>query len=226
MAFRLSAKGKKLTEIFLLTAVVIAAFFFWNSFVTFPVKLLVVLLHESSHGVMTLLTGGRIIEMQITYQLGGACVAKGGNPLIIAPAGYIGSALLGALIFASTKNFNFSRAVCDVLALVFLLLVILYIKTIFGVLFTLGFCLLFFLSPRFLPNFIHFFLLRTIGIMSCLYVIIDIKEDLLTSASQTNTDAGVLARATHIPAMGWGVIMFIVSVTVTFLLVRNYLKRG
>lgn len=208
-----------------MTAVVIAAFFYWNSFFTFPVKLLVVLLHESSHGVMTLLTGGRIIEMQITYQLGGACIAKGGNPLFIAPAGYIGSALLGALIFASTKNFRFSSAVCNVLSLVFLLLVIFYIKTIFGILFTLGFCVLFFLSPRFLPNFLHFFLLRTIGIMSCLYVIIDIKEDLLTSGSH-HTDAGVLAASTHISAMGWGVIMFLISVAVTFLLIRDYLKRG
>lgn len=225
MAFRLSAKGKKITEILLLTAVVIAAFFYWNSFFTFPVKLLVVLLHESSHGVMTLLTGGRIIEMQITYQLGGSCIAKGGNPIFIAPAGYIGSALLGALIFASTKNFRFSSTVCTVLAIVFLLLVVLYIKTIFGILYTLGFSVLFFLSPRFLPNFIHFFLLRTIGIMSCLYVIIDIKEDLLTSGVH-HTDASVLASATHIPAMGWGVIIFLVSVTVTVVLIRDYLKRG
>ncbi|HEX2867230.1 MAG TPA: M50 family metallopeptidase [Ignavibacteriales bacterium] len=225
MAFRLSSKGKKITEILLLTAVVVAAFFYWDSFVTYPVKLLVVLLHESSHGLMTLITGGRIIEMQITYQLGGACIAKGGNSLFIAPAGYIGSALLGALIFASTKNFRFSLGVCNVLAIIFLLLVVLYIKTIFGILFTLGFCVLFFLSPRFLPKFLHFFLLRVIGIISCLYVIIDIKEDLLTSGAH-RTDASILASLTHIPAIGWGIIMFLISVTVTLILIRDYLKRG
>ena len=225
MAFRLSSKGKKITEILLLAAVVIAAFFYWNSFFTFPVKLLVVLLHESSHGLMTLLTGGRIIEMQVTYQLGGACISKGGNALFIAPAGYIGSALLGALIFASTRNFRFSSVVCNILALVFLLLVVLYIKTIFGILFTLGFSVLFFLSPRFLPNFLHFFLLRTIGIISSLYVITDIKEDLLTQGVH-HTDATVMASLTHVPAIGWGLLMFLISITVTFVLVRDYLKRG
>ncbi|MCU7495507.1 MAG: M50 family metallopeptidase [Ignavibacteria bacterium] len=225
MAFRLSSKGKKLTEIFLLTAVITAAFFFWNSFFTFPVKLLVVLLHESCHGIMTLLTGGSIVEMQITYQLGGCCVSKGGNPLFIAPAGYIGSALLGGLIFLSTKNFRFSTTVCNVLSLVFLLLVILYIKTIFGILFTLGFCVLFFLSPRFLPKFLHFFLLRAIGLISCFYVIVDIKEDLLTSGSR-QTDASLMASMTHFPAMGWGIVMFLISIVLTVLLLRDYLKKG
>lgn len=225
MAFRLSTKGKKITEILLLTAVVIAAFFYWNSFFTFPIKLLVVLLHESCHGLMTLITGGRIIEMQITYQLGGALIAKGGNSLLIAPAGYIGSALVGALIFASTRNFRFSAGVCNVLAIIFLLLVVLYIKSIFGILFTLGFCVLFFLSPRVLPNFLHFFLLRIIGIISCLYVIIDIKEDLLTPGAH-RTDASILASLTHIPAIGWGIIMFLVSVTVTLILIRDYLRKG
>ncbi|MGE5402884.1 MAG: M50 family metallopeptidase [Ignavibacteriales bacterium] len=223
MPMKLSPKGKKVIEVISLAAVVVAAFIYWDSVAVFPVKLLTVLLHESSHALMTLVTGGSIMEMQVNYQLGGCCVSKGGNPLFIAPAGYIGSSLLGALLFASERKFKYSKIVCTVFAVAFVLLAFMYIKSIFGILFTLAFALLFFFSPRLLPQMVHSFLIRTLGMISCLYAVVDIKEDLLT-AENHQTDAQVLAALTHVPAIWWGILWFAISIIVVYLLVRRDLR--
>lgn len=71
----------------------------WNTPVATPLKLLVVFLHEISHGIAAILTGGKIVSMTLSAQQGGQAVTLGGNGFVILSAGYIGSLLLGILLF-------------------------------------------------------------------------------------------------------------------------------
>jgi hypothetical protein len=67
------------------------------------------------------------------------------------------------------------------------------------------------LSP--LPRWVSEFALRTIGLCSCLYAILDIKSDCLDQRG-CESDATALARMTHVPALVWGAIWIGVAVGV------------
>jgi len=64
-----------------------------------PLKILVVFLHEASHALAALLTGGSVDEMSLSILEGGHVISRGGNLFLIISAGYVGSLLLGAGLF-------------------------------------------------------------------------------------------------------------------------------
>ncbi len=74
---------------------------FWNSPFLFPLKLFVVYLHEISHAMAVMLTGGKLENIQIFLNESGYVQAKGGNFFLIAIAGYIGSIFWGSLMLYS-----------------------------------------------------------------------------------------------------------------------------
>jgi hypothetical protein len=216
---KLSKKGKIYIEVLILLASVLITYLFWNSFFIYPIKLFVVLLHESTHCLFALLSGGSVTEIKISYDIGGECIVRGGNPYLIAPSGYLGSLVFGGLLFISGKYYKFSKYVCSILAAIFLILIFTLIKTLFGILFTFGFAVVLILSPYALPVIIHSFLLKILGTISCLYTIIDIKDDLITTELRT-TDAQLLASLTGVSAIVWGILLLLISIILVIFLVR------
>ena len=222
---KLNAKNKRRIELTLLIIFTLLSIFLWDTIVIFPVKILVVLLHEISHGFAALFTGGGINGIDITYNLGGECIVSGGNTLIIASAGYLGSLIWGTLLFTSSYKFEFSKIIATMISVILFLAVLLYIRSSFGVLVALIFSLLFYLSPRHLPRNFHIYLLRFIGLVSAMYVIIDIKEDLLTLAYR-ETDAQRIADLTGIGAVYWGLLWLVISIVVLYFLFKYGYSKG
>ncbi|MEQ9673608.1 MAG: M50 family metallopeptidase, partial [Roseovarius indicus] len=62
----------------------------WQTPVVMPLKLLVVFLHELSHAVATVLTGGSVVGMSLDPMQGGSVTARGGWRFVILSAGYLG----------------------------------------------------------------------------------------------------------------------------------------
>lgn len=65
----------------------------------YPVTLLVTFLHELGHALGALLTGGAVDGMQINADGSGYTITRGGNQGVVLMGGYLGSALLGNLLF-------------------------------------------------------------------------------------------------------------------------------
>ena len=94
----------------ILSAMFAIAIIFWHSYLIYPIKVFVVILHEFSHGLAAVLTGGSIVKIEISQQVGGVCYTRGGVRFIVASAGYLGSIFWGGLILiiaARTKYDNF-----------------------------------------------------------------------------------------------------------------------
>ena len=72
----------------------------------------------------------------------------------------------------------------------------------------------------FLPDSINDLVLRVIGLTSCLYAVLDIKSDIL-DRSEAMSDAHMLAEATGVPTVVWGVVWLIVAFAVTAYFVRK-----
>ena len=67
--------------------------------VLYPVTLLVTFLHELGHALGSVLTGGGVTGLQINPDGSGYTTTIGGNRAVILMGGYLGSALLGNLLF-------------------------------------------------------------------------------------------------------------------------------
>ncbi|MFT6786226.1 MAG: hypothetical protein ACJATG_002234, partial [Dinoroseobacter sp.] len=72
-----------------LILITIAVFALWSTPLALPLKILVVFLHELSHGLAAVLTGGSIEAISLSAQQGGHAITRGGNGFIILSAGYL-----------------------------------------------------------------------------------------------------------------------------------------
>jgi hypothetical protein len=189
------------------------AIWFWDSLLLYPVKIFVVLLHELSHGLAAVATGGQIISIEVTELIGGLCRFQGGNPVFVASAGYLGSLAGGSLILVLAGT-GAGRWATAGIALLMLAVAAVWVENTFGIFFTAGFAVLMLAAGRFLPYWALRLCLQFLGTASCLYVLVDIKEDLLR-LDQQGSDAEALASLTGLPALFWGAVWGMVALIMT-----------
>lgn len=211
-------------QIIILLALSVLAFFFWNTIIVYPIKLFVVFLHELSHGIAAIVTGGKIVKIEISYLIGGVCYTQGGNLFIIASAGYLGSILLGGLFLVQTSKTKNIQFLGLFLSIVILLITILYIRNSFGLIFGIGFSAILLILSFILPSVILEWILKFIGIVSCFYVLIDIKEDLFT-LQYRGTDADTLQDLTGLPAIIWAIIWSIIAIIAFIFFIRKSIHK-
>ncbi len=216
-------------NIFILIIMFVAAVLLWNTVLLYPVKLFVVALHELSHGVAAVLMGGRIENIQISPQIGGYCQysfpASAGvlKKTFVASAGYLGSMLWGAVILMLASISRMDRRITFSIGVMMLILTYWVVKTgeLFGILFCLIFGLFLLISAKILPDRFHDLFLKFLGLASCLYVIIDIKDDLIVYQACGN-DAHAIAQLLGIPQMAIiiGIAWIFLALVILFLALR------
>jgi hypothetical protein len=215
----------KYLELSVIFAVVIVSFFLWNTLLIYPIKLFVVMWHEISHGIAAIFTGGRVHAIEFSLELGGKCLTEDGIPFIVASSGYLGSVVIGASLFRTSYDMKAGRWLCTGLAILLVLFAANFVTTLFGGIVSTIFAVLLFVSPRYLPTIIHNYLWRSLGLMSVIYVIIDIKQDILINTYIKN-DAHMIAEITGISATIWGVLWFFTAIVTAISLVVYAYKKA
>ena len=222
-----SNQKQLLIIVFLLAGAIVL----WDTAVIYPIKLFVVMLHEMSHGLMAELFGGDIIKIQIDYRIGGYCQYTVPDSfigrLLIASAGYLGSLLWGVIILIAAIRTDQDRKISLIIGLVLLVLSWFVIKTgeTFGIVMTLGFALFMLISFKYLSNTFHDYFLKFIGLVSCLYVIIDIKSDLI-DRSGVGSDADAIAEMTGIPSLLIGVTWFLIALVIVYFTLKYAYRKS
>ena len=209
----------------LIAPVLIAIFtlVFWNWFFVYPLKVFVVFLHEISHGLAALLTGGRIVAIGLTFDEGGVCITDGGSRFLILNAGYLGSLFWGALFLVLAARTRMSREIVGGVGVFVLAVTLLYVRTLFGFAYGLLAGAAFVLAAVKLPRDVTDDLLEIIGVVSCLYAVWDIGSDVLAREA-TGSDASALGRLTGIPAVLWGVVWIAACLVVVFFALRAVVR--
>jgi len=192
-------------------------FILWDTWVIYPVKLLVVLLHEISHGIASVMSGGVIKSIEISYELGGVCKSQGGVPFIVAFAGYPGSVIWGSLIFLSADYPKYGKYFLSALAAIFIFVTANYITGAPGIIISLSFSIIFWVAPRYLNRTYNHLFFRILGLSSVFYAFLDIKQDLFY-AGYRETDAELLESITGISAWFWGILWLSISAGVIYFL--------
>lgn len=213
---------KKLSLLILLLGLIIIA---WDYSILYPLKLLVVFFHESSHALAALLTGGTVKELIINKDQGGHVISQGGNQFIILSAGYIGSLLWGVVIYLTSVKTNYDKTIMAVLAVSIIIITVVFSRSLFSWLFGLltGGAML--LMAKYLAEKYNDFALRVIGLTSMLYAPLDIYSDTI-SRSYLPSDAYLLANYTGGATILWGGIWIIISVIVIFYCLKSTLNTA
>jgi len=84
------------------------AFVLWQvqglSLLTYPLRLFVTMIHELGHGLAAILTGGEFLQFEVSKRGAGLATTVPGSRFIIIQAGYLGTAVFGAVLLLLTNR--------------------------------------------------------------------------------------------------------------------------
>jgi hypothetical protein len=222
---KLTKKEKRKLELGIIIAIALFSILIWDTVIIYPVKLFVVLIHEFSHGIAAFLSGGKIVSIEVNSNIGGRITTEGGLPLFIAMSGYMGSLLLGAVLFLSAYHKSYSVWIPTIIAALLIWICANYIRNTGGIIIALSFAAMFITAPRILSGKTNSYLLKSLGIISSIYILIDLKDDIFSSRF-AESDAYILESLSGIPSSVWGFVWIIITLVTIFLLLRFSYRKG
>lgn len=140
-------------------------------FILLPIQLLVTYLHEVSHAVICLLSGGSVISLEVNLDGSGLTTTLGGNYPLTCMGGYIGSCILSNLLMKCSLDERLSRIASIVIAVSTLYVSISWYSNDLSSTILIGLSILFFIIARL--HKIQSFLLQFISIASLIAIIQD-----------------------------------------------------
>ncbi len=209
-------------QLILITAVM---FLFWNTIFVVPLKILIVYLHELSHALAAVLTGGSVEEISLSPWQGGHAITRGGSRFLTLTAGYLGSLAIGMALLMIALKTNADRIVLGLLGAFTLLVALLYIRDLFALAFCIGTGVAMLAAARYLSVTVNDLILRVIGLTSILYVPFDIFDDTIRR-SGARSDAYMLAEEFGAPTIFWGALWLLASLAIIYLCLRHGLGKS
>jgi hypothetical protein len=140
-------------------------------------------------------------------------------------AGYLGSLAWGILLLEAARARNrWLRAIAAAVGGLILATALLFVRNIFGIVFSLLFgAAVVFASQRLAPRG-NAALLTVLGLTSSLYALLDIRSDIL-QRPELESDAHMLGQLTGVPTLVWGVLWSAVALLASaWALRRAYLR--
>ena len=209
-----------------------------------PINFVVTLIHELSHAIVCILSGGQVSSMTIINDgcgHSGLTFCAGGLPILYAPAGYLGTTFVGCILLYLSQYKKISK-----ILLCFTGVVILIISLAFS-----GKSL--FQPQLFLASIASVIVEIIIGIgfliagvrlnekwanLTLLFLSIQIVLNSVTDlfilfqastnfSNSTFSDATNMANITHIPAFIWSIIWCLISMILLYFTLKiSYLKQN
>jgi hypothetical protein len=218
------SSGGKLWFIVGFAAFFTALWFFWDTSLVYPLKIFVVLLHEISHAIASVATGGGIEKITLDPRQGGACHCFGGNAFITLSAGYLGSLLWGGAMFSAARSDKVKTSwVNGFIGAMVVALTVFFVRGGFGMIFGIAFGLTMIFVSKQMGSAVNRGLLLTLGLTSALYAILDIKSDVLDRPN-IRSDAAMLSEITGVSTTIWGLIWISIAIAVSVWLMRRAYK--
>ncbi|MCY1076374.1 M50 family metallopeptidase [Archangium lansingense] len=227
-----TSSGSKLDfgRVALLLVLLGVGWYFWDSPAVWPLKLLVVMVHESGHALATLLAGGAVDRITLAANESGACLAHLPTGMMaqvaVYSAGYVGSALAGAFLLLATFRFRLRRLVLVAACLGLAVMGVLYAGDGFTLAFCMGTALVLGLAAKYLPDGGVDMLNLFLAAFTALYAAFELRSDLWNGATRSVSDASLLADLTPVPSWAWASLWSLVSLVLLGLFARWSLRAA
>ncbi len=189
----------------------------WLGWLVYPFCVFGTFVHELSHGLAAIATGGDFLRFAISPDLSGVAHSAGGWRVVVASAGYIGSAVFGGVLLVLHARLLSSRTLLFGLGLVFGVLCLLFVRNLFGVAAGLVITAALVVSAAKLSLAARDLLVDVLA----LQLILDGYDSLFTvfalaRDASVSSDAQTMADLTWLPATWWAVIWMLVSTVILF----------
>lgn len=201
------------------------------SIALYPIRLFVTFVHESSHALTAILTGGSVSEIDIFRDASGYTLTSGGFGQLIATAGYIGATAYGAWILWLCRNPGHAKFVLLVSAVISGGATVLFVHPwhnlfgfCWGIVITIGLVVA---RMRLSPASAEL-LAMFLGVQCALNALLDLRTliDLSTIDNGQPTDAVLMAQLTHVPAVVWAFAWSGLALFILFRGLRPYWQRA
>ncbi|HVE86705.1 MAG TPA: M50 family metallopeptidase [Myxococcales bacterium] len=191
---------------------------FWDSPLLWPLKILVVMIHESGHAVASLLVGGSVDRISISGNEAGQCLSRlpdsALGATIVYSAGYVGSALVGGVLLLSTYRYGVRRWMLGAASAWLVVMGLLYGRDLFTIAFCLGTAAVLAAAARWLPAELVDVVNLFLAAFCALYAVFDLRSDLWDGATRAHSDAALLAQLTSVPPIIWAVLWTAASLAI------------
>ena len=193
----------------------------WLGWLAWPFRLFGTFVHELSHGLAAIATGGDFQRFSVHMDLSGLAWSAGGIRVVVSSAGYVGSAIFGGVLIALHARGVPARALLLGMAVVFGLLCVLFVRNFFGIVSGLAITAALGFAGVRLSEAWRDGLLKVLA----LQLILDGYNSLFTvlrlsRAGASNTDAYAMQQLTWLPASFWAVAWMLASTAILFGVLR------
>jgi len=238
----------QITLLLIATVITIALWFIpFTDYLVYPIRLFVTFIHEGSHALVAVLTGGSVKSLTIAAAGSGVVYSASTSlfgALFTSSAGYLGTTIFGViLLYLMRRNVSSPKVLFCLGGSIGV------ITIVFGVIFpffnflslnvgigSLGFtiavglalsvglmALALYASPRIANFAIAFLAIQCLtNALSDLKTLFFINAPLMGN-DNISTDAGNMAAATGVPAIVWTIMWIVISVAVIGLGIRMYM---
>jgi hypothetical protein len=247
MRYRLAEDAKPQLKLLLLATVITIALWFipYADLLVYPIRLFVTFIHEGSHALVALLTGGSVQSLAVSSDGAGLVTAVPSgtiSSLLTSSAGYLGTTFFGVLLLFLIRRAISGRVILyglggfiGLMTLVFGFLISLFnvfdekvtvgsiaFTTIAGVILSAGLLAIARFGSLKVTNFTVAFL----AVQLVLNAFSDLKTLFFLNApligSEIQTDATNMSAATGLPAVAWILIWIFLSVVMISVGLRVY----
>lgn len=201
--------------LFLLTAIVLRQL----PFISIPFIWLETYFHEISHGIAAILTGGKIVKIQLFSNGAGLCTTLGGSRFLVTFSGYAGAVLWGAMIYIAAKSHQrLAQFFSFFILLLLVVTLLLWARDLLTIFICLVLLLIFILS-------VNTKKLKTLQLLLQLFGMVVLLNSLYSPFylldGHSIGDGANLAKLTLLPEFVWVIIWSIMGLATLFLLAKK-----
>lgn len=188
-----------------------------------PLGLLNTHLHELSHALAALATGGTPEYILVNADTSGVTPVAGGFLPVVASAGYLGAAAAGAGIVYAMRTEKGAQWALRITSLALALSMVLFVRgDIVGVISGVFWMIALFAASKYLNGAWLSFTAALIGLQQGINALRSLFELLqITTQTEIHSDATLMQQSTLIPAPVWSVIWGLCGLAVIGLTVRR-----
>jgi hypothetical protein len=203
-------------KLFWIAAAIAAVLSFtgWSLYID---KLQVTFLHEASHGLAALLTGGKVLSFTLAPDTSGLCTSAGGFRPLISMAGYMGSCLFGGAMLVAARKRGWARWVVLGLGAFMLGFTVLYGGNVMAWLVGLGWGAFFVWAGLKGRGWQLSLLLSFMAVRNSLNALTDLRVLMHLSGYGVLTDAQIMSNTFTgglVPAMVFAIIISVASLAI------------
>ncbi len=223
--------GWRQREVLLVVGLALATIMAWRvpivGWLLYPFQLYGTFVHELSHGLAAVLTGGEFRRFVVHPDLSGTALSAGGIRWIVVSAGYIGSAIFGGILTLLSVSAVPARRVLVWLGLMLGVLSLLFVRNLFGLAAGVVLAALLYGAGRKLRETWADSLLLLLAVQMMLNALDSVFDLVQISAASgaTRTDAQIMAQATGIPAIVWAGLWSSLSLLILLAALRLAYRR-